>query len=165
MALQGSGFSAGVLRTEPRAVADNYGRLRSEVAAAEVRLETLRRSLTDSSPEVQRASAQYAALRTQLNRAEQSDTSAAHPEYLARFREFKYRETLFDLFARQYEAARVDEAREGVLIQVVDAATPPERKSRPKRAVVATVAALATLLLLVVGLILRDRLRPVPRER
>jgi uncharacterized protein involved in exopolysaccharide biosynthesis len=164
VALQGSGFSAGVLRTEPRAAADNYGRLRSEVAAAEVRLETLRRSLTDSAPEVQRASAQHAALRAQLNRAEQSDTSAAQPEYLARFREFKYRETLFDLFARQYEAARVDEAREGVLIQVVDAATPPERKSRPKRAVVATIAALATLLLLTVGLVVRDRLRTPPAD-
>lgn len=164
VALQGSGFSAGVLRTEPRAAADNYGRLRSQVAAAEVGLETLRRSLTDSSPEVQLASAQYAALRAQLNRAEQSDTSAKQPEYLARFREFKYRETLFDLFARQYEAARVDEAREGVLIQVVDAASPPERKSKPKRAVVASIAALATLLLMMVGLIIRERLRPPPAD-
>jgi uncharacterized protein involved in exopolysaccharide biosynthesis len=58
----------------------------------------------------------------------------------------------------------VDEAREGVLIQVVDPATPPERKSKPKRAVVATIAALATLLLLLVGLVIRDRMRPPPAD-
>jgi len=164
VALQGSSFSAGVLRTEPRAAADNYGRLRSEAAAAELRLQTLRLSLTDAAPEVQRAAAQYAALRTQLVRAEQSDPTTPQPEYLARFREFKYRETLFELFARQYEAARVDEAREGVLIQVVDAATPPERKSSPKRAVLSTLAGLVSLLLLAVVLVVRDRLRLRPQD-
>ena len=45
------------------------------------------------------------------------------PDYLTKYREFKYQETLFELFARQYEIARVDESREGALIQVVDPAT------------------------------------------
>ena len=49
---------------------------------------------------------------------------------------------MFDLFARQYELARLDESREGTLIQVVDKATPPELKSRPKRTLVALAAAL-----------------------
>jgi len=57
-------------------------------------------------------------------------------DYVSKYREFKYQETLFDLFAKQYELARVDESREGALIQVVDPATPPERKSKPKRAII-----------------------------
>jgi uncharacterized protein involved in exopolysaccharide biosynthesis len=48
------------------------------------------------------------------------------------------------LFARQYELARVDESREGALIQVVDLATAPERRSRPRRMVTAALAAIGT---------------------
>ena len=47
------------------------------------------------------------------------------------------------MFARQYELARVDESREGALIQVVDVATPPEYKSKPKRAFIAVAATCA----------------------
>lgn len=46
---------------------------------------------------------------------------------------FKYQEALFDLLARQFELARLDEAREAAMIQVVDVATPPELKSSPRR--------------------------------
>lgn len=160
MALQGSGFNQGVLRAEPRAAADSYARTRAEVSAAEVRLQTLQRSLTDSTPEVERAKAQLDALRGQLARVERADQSAAKPDYLMHYREFKYQETLFELFSRQYELARVDEAREGTLIQVVDVATTPERKSKPRRAVIAVIAALAAFFVLAGGIVLRDRLRP-----
>ena len=51
------------------------------------------------------------------------------PDYVSKYREFKYQETLFELFARQYELARVDESREGALIQVVDSRT-RRRKGR-----------------------------------
>ncbi len=84
------------------------------------------------------------ALRSQLARLEQASDVNGGPDYVSKYREFKYQETLFDLFARQYELARVDESREGALIQVVDKAAPPERKSKPKRAITAIVATLAT---------------------
>ena len=54
-------------------------------------------------------------------------------DFLRKTREVKYNETLFEILARQYEAARLDEAREGALIQVVDRATPPDHKSWPPR--------------------------------
>ena len=88
------------------------------------------------------------ALRNQLSRLEQANTTAASADYVSKYREFKYQETLFELFARQYEMARVDESREGVLIQVVDVAMPPERKSKPKRAVIAMVVTLGAFVLL-----------------
>ena len=159
VALQGSGFNPGVLRAEPRAAAESYARARADVSAAEVRLQTLRRTLTDSAPEVQRAQAQLEALRGQLARTEGSEADARQPEYLQRYREFKYQETLFELFARQYEVARVDEAREGLLVQVIDPALVPERKSRPKRAAIAIGSTLATLILLSVWIVVRSRLK------
>ena len=89
-------------------------------------------------------------MRAQLKQAEQANPGqgqADAAQYITRFRDFKYYETLFDLFARQYELARVDEAKDGALIQVVDAAVVPEYKSKPKRGLIAV---LATLLALVV---------------
>jgi uncharacterized protein involved in exopolysaccharide biosynthesis len=158
-ALQASGIDAGALKTEPRSAAESYATLRAEATAAEVRLQMLRRSLADNAPEIQQQQARLAALRSQLARAEQTSDSTGGADYVNKFREFKYQETLFDLFAQQYEMARTDEAREGMLIQVVDPATPPEWKSKPKRALTAVVSTLATLLLLTGGILARHMWR------
>jgi len=56
-------------------------------------------------------------------------------EYTRRLREVKYREALFEILAKQYEAARIDEAKEAPVIQVVDRAIPPDKKSAPKRSI------------------------------
>jgi uncharacterized protein involved in exopolysaccharide biosynthesis len=113
-----------------------------------VRLQALRGSLADSAPEVRRELAGLGEMRAQLSRLEQAAEADAGPDYISKYREFKYRETLFELFARQYEMARVDESREGALIQVVDPGVPPEYKSKPKRALIAVAATMAALLLL-----------------
>ena len=147
-ALQASGFTQGALKAEPRSAAEGYARLKAEVTAAEVRLQTLRGSLSDATPEVQQQQNALTALRSQLTRLEETADTRGAPDYVSKYREFKYQETLFDLFAKQYELARVDESREGALIQVVDPATSPEKKSKPKRAVIALVAALLSLLAL-----------------
>ncbi len=157
--LQSSGFSQGALKAEPKAAAEGYARLRAEATAAEVRLQSMRRMLADEAPELRQQQATLAALRDQLARVEKRDTAGNDSGYVGKYREFKYQETLFELFARQYELARVDESREGSLIQVVDAATPPERKSGPKRAFIALAAALIAGLLLAAFTIARDRYR------
>jgi uncharacterized protein involved in exopolysaccharide biosynthesis len=54
-------------------------------------------------------------------------------EYLRRYRDLKYNETVFELLAKEFEVAKLDEAREGSIIQVVDAAVPPDKKSSPHR--------------------------------
>jgi uncharacterized protein involved in exopolysaccharide biosynthesis len=155
IALQASGFDAGSIRAEPRAVADTYARLRAEVTTAEVRLQTLRSSLTGNAPEVLQQLATLQALRSQLSTLEGSSQSAASSDYIGKYREFKYQETLFDMFSRQYELARLDESKEGSLIQVVDTATPPERKSRPKRLLTAIGAGVGAFVLLVPFALLR----------
>ena len=154
-ALQASGFNPGALKAEPKAAAEGYARLKAEVTAAEVRLQVTRGSLTDSAPEVRQQHATLTALREQLARTEQAAAPAGGPDYIGRYRDFKYQETLFDLYARQFELARVDESREGTLIQVLDPATPPERKSKPKRASTAAGAALAVALLLAAWILMR----------
>lgn len=150
-ALESSGFSAGALRAEPRAAAEGYARLKAEATAAEIKLQTLRGTLTDETTEVRQLTTQLSALRAQLARQEQAEQPASDSDYIGKYREFKYRETLFELYARQFELARADEARDGGLIQVVDAAKPAERKSKPKRAFIAlSASALAAIILLCV---------------
>jgi uncharacterized protein involved in exopolysaccharide biosynthesis len=170
-ALQGSGFNQAILRSEPKAMADGYARLRAEATAAEVRLQTLLSRMAESAPEVQQARSQFAALQVQIKRLEAQVTGAAEqqpgtsPDYVDRYREFKYQETLFELFSRQYELARVDESREGPLVQVVDAAIPPERRSRPRRSVLAVISYGASLLLVAAVVATVGLLRDHPQSR
>lgn len=161
-ALKSSGFSTGALRAEPRTAAEQYGRLRAEVTAAEVRLQTMRGRFADDTAEVRQAVDQLTALRGQLTRLERAERGAEDPkssDYISRLREFKYQETLFELFSRQYELARLDESREGALIQVVDRAGPPEWKSRPRRAVIGAWAAVAGLLAFLIAVVVRQAWR------
>jgi len=155
--LQASGFNASALRAEPKAVAEAYARLKAGISAGEVRLQILRRTLTDSASEISQQQAVLGSLRGELARLEATDSASASSQgdYVGRYREFKYQETLFELLARQFELARLDESREGALIQIVDSATPPEKESKPRRLRVALASAGAALLLLLVGVIIR----------
>ena len=153
--LQGSGFNPGALKAEPKAAADAYARIQAEVTASEVRVQTLRGSLAETAPELQQQVAQLAALRDQLHKLEGSASTAGDGDYVSHYREYKYQEALYELFAKQFESARIDESREGGLIQVVDIATTPEHKSKPKRAFIAVATGLFVFLLCVLGLLIR----------
>ena len=156
LALQSSGFNPAALKAEPKAAAESYARLRADVTAAELRLQALRNSLTDNAPEVRQQQGTLATLRAQLGRVEQPADASSGPDFIGKYRDFKYQETLFELYARQFELARVDESREGQLIQVVDPATPPETKSKPRRGLTAAAASAVTALLLLAWTLLRQ---------
>lgn len=157
--LQTSGFDASALRTEPKASAESYARLRAEVTAAEARLRASRQALNDAAPEVQQQLALLESLRAQLRSLETTTVKPAGADYVGMYREYKYQETLFELFSRQFELARLDESKEGALIQVVDAAKKPEKRSSPKRRVIVLGATLGSLLLLVIGLVASHLMR------
>ena len=159
--LQASGFNASALKAEPKAAADAYARLKAETTAAELRLTLLRNTLADITPEVMQQQSALSALRAQLANAEKSVGTTDGPDYVGKYREFKYQETLFEVYARQFELARADESREGALVQIVDLASPPERKSSPKRAMIAISSTLISLVVLTGILLVRQLLRPV----
>jgi len=152
IALRGSGISEATLKTMPASALEALARIRAQITAQEVRIASMRSSMTDSNPVFQVALQELAALRAELSKAEKSDSVQAVGEgadYIEKFREFKYHETLFELMARQYELARIDEAREGTVIQVLDAARPPERKSAPKKAVIAVLTTLVMFFVMI----------------
>jgi uncharacterized protein involved in exopolysaccharide biosynthesis len=88
-------------------------------------------------------------------------------EYVRKLREVKYQETIFELLAKQFEAAKIDEAKEAAIIQVVDQAIEPDRKSKPKRALIAFLSAFVGFFLAVfLALLLeaRERARLNPKQ-
>lgn len=161
--LQQGGFNATALKAEPKAAAENYGRLRAEVTAAEVKLQAQRRLFADDAVEIGQQRALLSALQAQLRKvedAERTQSTGQDADYISRYRDYKYQESLFELFSRQFEVARLDESREGAVIQVIDVATPPERRSRPKRTTMAvTGAAVVFLILATSTMVMRLRRR------
>lgn len=166
VALQSTGVSASTLKANPAAAVSGLAQLQASIAAQEIKVSSMRGYLTESAPDFKQAMTELAALRTQLRRAEQTSTpsQAGDNDYITKFRDFKYYETLFDLFAKQYELARVDESREGAVIQVLDTATPPERKSKPQKALIAVIASIATAFLLLLFVFIRQSLRSASKD-
>lgn len=158
-ALQSGGFNPSAIKAEPKAAADSYAQLKAQVTAAQVRLQSLRRTLTDTAPEVQQQVAMLGALEGQLSKLEANSNDLVGADYVGRYREYKYQEALFELFSKQFEVARLDESREGSLIQVIDTATPPEHKSKPKRLFIALIAAAVSLMLASIWVWLRGSQR------
>lgn len=155
-ALASSGVSSGVLNATPTAAIENMARLRAMATAQDVKAAGMRNYLTESAPEYRQALAEASAIRSQIARAEREQPAQnSGNDYIAKFREFKYQEALFDLFAKQYESARIDESREGSVIQVVDAAVAPEKKSSPKRGLIGASVWLGTVILIMLWLVAR----------
>lgn len=122
--------------------------LRAQIAQKEVQLQSLRSFATEQNPEVQRAAGELGALRRQLRQFEQgggdvSSNPTSGMQAVRSFRDVKVLQAKLEVLVKQYEMARLDEAREGPLLQVVDPATAPERKSKPKRALVIVISTLA----------------------
>lgn len=162
IAIRAGGVSEAVLKTTPQSALEPLARLKALVTSMEVRVSAMRGSMTESNPELRQAERELDALRTQLARAQRSDTSSATgtgAEYITRYREFKYQEMLFELMSKQYEVARLDEAKEGAVLQVVDPAVVPERKSKPKKSLIAVVATLVTGMTLLIFVFVRQSLR------
>ena len=161
-ALGASGVNSSALKSRPEVAVAAVAELQARIAGQEIKLASMRGYLADSAPDFRQAQTELAALRSQLAKSEKTSTASPNggdADYVARYRDFVYQQTLFELFAKQYEIARIDESREGAVIQVVDAAEPPERKSKPKKAIIAALATLGSGLLLLFFVFVRQAVR------
>ncbi|WP_408598212.1 Wzz/FepE/Etk N-terminal domain-containing protein [Limnohabitans sp.] len=134
--------------------------LRGQIASREVQLQAMSRFATDQNPEMQRINSELFAMRGQLIKLEKGQAGGvgggdadARPlnqqQAVIYYRDIKVREAMLEVLTRQYELARVDEAKEGPLLQQVDVAIAPERKSKPKRATIVMIAFFIGVLLAV----------------
>src|ERR1035437_10112250 len=135
--------------SKARALVQAAATIRGEIAAKTVQLQTMSSFATSENPQLQLIRHQLDALQAQLKqlggseKGTDSDLVALHGkipqvglDYLRKLRDVKYYETIFELLSKQFEIAKLDEARQGS-VQVVDVATVPDRKSFPKRLLIA----------------------------
>ena len=143
--------------------------LRAQVTAAEVKLQSMGSFATPQNPDYQKLQQNLTSLRAQLVKAERNGVQGRGDimvptgklpetglEYIRKMRDLKYQETLFELLSKQFEIAKIDEAKEAALIQVVDKALVPEQKSKPKRALIVILATLMAFFLSVLLAFVRE---------
>jgi tyrosine-protein kinase Etk/Wzc len=165
--------STGVLQidSQARSLIESAAGLRAQVVAKQVQIEGMRAFATDDNPSLILAKQQLAALQSQLEHLAGSQrdpgsdinlskgrVTQAGMEYLRRYRDLKYEETVFELLAKELEIAKLDEAREGSIVQVVDAAVPPDRRASPHRLLIVLIATIAAFFVATVWVWLRNRL-------
>lgn len=125
--------------------------LEAQITAKEVQLGMMKTYATPQNPDLRRLESELKGLKAELSklkaRGSQGDPivsagniSALNIEYMGKLRDLKYNETLFDLFLKQFEAAKLDEAKSFSIVQVVDYAVPPDKHAKPKRLVMMAIA-------------------------
>lgn len=130
----------GILATEVLAEASVKASvdLRRKIAEKEVQLQALGDFATSQHPEVQRTVAELNALRSQLALIEEGDkrtVNGGEPGIRAvtAYRDMKVQSAALDALLKQLELSRIDEAREGPLLQQIDLAVAAEKPSKPRR--------------------------------
>lgn len=174
VALKQTQEKTGVLEinSQARAIIEAIASVKGEIAAKEVKIQSMRAYVTDQNPQLQDQEHQLAALNTQLQKLTKQSPDTAGDieipsrqipelglEYIRRYRDVKYYETVYGLIAKQYEMARMDEAKEGGLVQVVDSAVIPDRKSWPPRALIIVLSTILAFLLACGWVIVRSASR------
>ncbi len=162
--------------TQTKALIGAVADVRAQIAAKEVQLQSLRSYGTENNPDVKRVERELAELRAQSAQISQTQRRGSEPaesnldvptprvasasvEYLRVARDMRYHESLYDFLARQLEAARIDEAKNAVVVQVVDRAVEPEKKSSPKRLLIVAITAAVAFLLVCFAILVREAIR------
>lgn len=138
---------------DSRALLETVGRLRAQVSAKEIQLNSMRAFVTANNPDFVRVQEELTSLRQELNKLENGrgkidDEGVSQQgglQNIKTLRDVKYYQMLYELLAKQYEVARLDEAKDSAIIQVLDVAIEPERKVKPKRLLLVLISAFGAL--------------------
>ena len=164
------------LDSQTRALIESAAALRAQITAKEVQIQGMQTYEAGENAQLVEAQQELDSLRAQLTKlggsSENPDgiivpkgqMTEASLEYVRRLRDVKYYETIFDILARQFELAKLDEAKEGALIQVVDSAVLPDKKSFPKRTLIVLLATLAGLFVGVLTALVRAAFERIKQD-
>lgn len=161
-AMKRTQLTTGILQIDSQAksLIESAAILRAQIAAQEVELQGMTSFATEKNPQVVTAEQRLIALKAQLAKLSGTDANPgddivvpkgnipeAGIEYIRKLRDVKYYETIMELIAKQFEMAKLDEAREGAIIQVSDVAVPPDKRSSPQRTLIVVLTGFLAFLL------------------
>ena len=166
-----------VMDSQARSLIESAASLRAQIASKEVEIKAMRSYASDGNPDLLLAEQQLAGWRAQLSRLtgntggseddlllSKGQVPSAGLEYLRKVRDVKYYETIFELLAKQFEMAKLDEAKQGAIIQVIDPAVAPDRRTSPKRALMLIVATFCAFFASIFFVLIRSFLVNVQRD-
>jgi capsule polysaccharide export protein KpsE/RkpR len=150
------------LDNQGKAIIEAVAAMRAQAAAKEVQISTMQSFAAPGNPDLIRARQELAGLKAQVGKLEHDNLSGngdimvatgkmpeAGMEYLRKLRDLKIHQAVYGMLVQQYESARVDEARNSVVIQVVDPAIVLDEESGPRRSLIVLLATVFTLILAV----------------
>ena len=165
------------LNGQAEALIKSSADLRAQIAAKEVALSAMQTFATGSNPEYVRARQELVGLKAQLKKMESGLNQGAGDllvgsgripeaglEYVRSMRDVKYAETMFELMAKQFEIAKIDEAKDSSIIQVLDVAIVPDKKAKPNRAVIVVSTILFTGILTMFWILASEFLRKMKQD-
>jgi tyrosine-protein kinase Etk/Wzc len=175
LALQQVQEKSGLIQPDAqgKAIIEAVANTRAQVAIQEVRIQAMRTYATANNPDLKRAEQELGGLRAELAKLERSTSELGNgnlevptrrlPEveldYLRRLREVKYHESVYEFLSKQLEAARIDEAKDAAVVQTVDKAVVPEKKSRPRRLLIVLVSTMVAFLLSCLGVLVAEAVK------
>lgn len=164
------------LDSQAKALIESAAILRAQVAAKEVQLQSMQAFVTQSNPQYLAVQQQLDALNAQLAKVAGPGAGAGAnigvsgtnvPKigmaYLDALRDVRYYETVDELLAKQYELAKLDEARQGY-IQISDVAVPPDKKSAPYRALIVALMTIVAFVAAVLWVLVANRWEQARRD-
>ncbi|HEY6388268.1 MAG TPA: Wzz/FepE/Etk N-terminal domain-containing protein [Candidatus Acidoferrum sp.] len=142
------------INAQGKAMVDAAAQLQGDLIVSEGELSSLRQIYTDSNIRVRGLKARIDELKRQLGNLRGTDASleqksaapndsSSYPSirelpvlgvaYADYYRRLKIQESVFEILTKQYELAKIQEAKEIPTVKILDAANIPERKIRPLR--------------------------------
>ncbi|MGH9427309.1 MAG: GNVR domain-containing protein, partial [Terriglobia bacterium] len=161
---------------QSRGILETTAKLRAQISAKEIELSAMRTFATGRNPDLVRGQEELVAMKGELAKIEgatgitgnaRGSAAALGLDNVRLLREVKYNEALYELLAKQYELARIDEANDAAIIQVLDKALEPEKKSKPKRALIVILTALVAGFFAIIWAFIREageRARQNPQQ-
>jgi uncharacterized protein involved in exopolysaccharide biosynthesis len=142
---------------DSRAIVETVARLRAQISAKEIQINAMGALVTTNNPQYIRAQEELRSLKAELENLENGRPDTGNKELrqvglenIKLLRDVKYYQMLYELLAKQYEVARLDEAKDPLTIQVVDPAIEPEKKLKPKRALIVILSFFIALFLTII---------------
>ena len=152
-----------------RGVIQSLADIRTQLSAKEVQLRVMKTYATGHNPDAQKLEEEIRGLKAEIGGLEArggleakggrnvdfgkpaSRMAQVNTDYQRKVREIKSDEALYEVLLKQVETARLDEAKDVAVIQVIEDAAKPERKFKPQRAKIVMVAFAASLLIALLG--------------
>ncbi|HEY3308630.1 MAG TPA: Wzz/FepE/Etk N-terminal domain-containing protein [Desulfuromonadaceae bacterium] len=160
--------------SQATAAIEGIARMKAEIITKEVQLASLRNSMTDESNEVKTILAALNRLKSQLGSMTGSGGMDIIPsmgnvpslgvEYVRKLRELKIQEAIFEQLTKQFEVAKISEAKDSSTLQVLDEAVAPLRKSKPKRSLIVLLSTVTSFFISIFIIFIQEYLSKMSPE-